>query len=622
MLAIIKAKKSCQLNKAAKLENKDPHSLRIYVLAFFVLALAGIIAVRLYFLQVISYVAYKALANDQHSIFQKLIPKRGEIFLTGKDGLYPVAVNKETKMAYAVPKEMENADEGARKIAEILGLDAEELKNKLGRPEDMYEVLKHRLSDEEISRIKELNLKGVHLADEDFRYYPAGELASNVLGFVGWKGQNLGGRYGTEAYFDSELKGREGNLFQNRDTAGRWISTGNKEINYSQDGDDLVLTLDHVVQYEAEKILKSAIEKYEADRGTVIVMEVSAGKILAMASYPNFDPNNYQDVSDLEAFQNLAVSGVYEPGSVFKTMTLAAAIDSGRISPDTTYVDSGVVKEAGYEIRNSDLKAYGKQTMTQVLEKSLNTGAIFAEKLLGNNNFSDYVKRFGFGEVTNIDLPGEGVGSISNLKNLKSDIQFFTASFGQGISVTPIQLVSAYNVIANGGILVKPQIVEEIIKKDGEIQKNSPQEIRRVISTNAAFETAQILRSVVVEGHGKRADVPGYSVVGKTGTAQVPKVDARGYEEGKTIGTFCGFAPMENPRFTLLVRMDNPKSVQWAESSAAPTFGEMMKFLLDYYNVEPTEKYTQKDLDLFNQTHDLRSYFNKKDEDKKEGKKL
>ncbi len=302
------------------------------------------------------------------------------------------------------------------------------------------------------------------------------------------------------------------------------------------------------------------------------------------------------------------MNDAYEPGSVFKSFTIAAGLDSNKISPDSTYVDTGSIKEAGYTIHNSDMKANGLQTMTNVLEKSLNTGVIYVEKLLGNKNFADYVERFGFGEQSEIDLKGEAKGNINNLNNLKSNIQFFTASFGQGITVTPIQLAAAYSALANGGSLMKPQIVDKIVYANGSEEVVEPQEIRRVISQKAALQTAQILRSVVVNGHGKRAGVPGYLVAGKTGTAQVVDAETKSYAEGKSVGSFAGFAPVDNPRFTMVVSLTDPKNVEWAESSAAPAFGELMKFLLEYYNIEPTEDYTQKDLDDFNQSHNIAKF--------------
>lgn len=610
----------CNL-KSKKKAKAAPHSRnpRLYILAVIFFAIACSIIFKLYFLQVRAYDEYKALADNQHSLFQKLVPKRGEIYIKDRNDLYPVAVNKEVKMAYAVPKEIEDGNRAADLIADALGLDKNQLRDQFSDHESMYQVLKHKLSDEEADRVQKLKLKGIYLSDESYRYYPAGELAAQVLGFEGWKDNDYGGRYGLELYLNDDLKGQEGSLFHKRDNSGSWVAFNSKEINYAQDGDSFVLTIDRIIQYETEKILASAINRFQAERGTIIVMEVPTGKILSMANYPTFDPNNYAQVENMEVFRNLAVSDSYECGSIFKTITLASAVDAGKITPDSTYNDTGAVTEAGYTIKNSDLKAYGAQTMTQVLEKSLNTGAIYAEKLMGNRNFADYVQRFGFGEDTGVSLYGESAGNIKNLNNLRSDIQFFTASFGQGITVTPIQFISAINAIANGGVLMKPQIIEKTIHADGNTSLIEPQEIRRVISQKSAMDAAKMLQSVVEKGHGKKAAVPGYLVGGKTGTAQVASSTAKGYEEGKTIGSFAGFAPVDNPQYTILVRMDNPKGVQWAESSAGPTFGELMKFLLEYENVEPTEKFTQKDIDAWNATHTLSQDFIKKDEDKNKG---
>ena len=581
---------------------------RIYALVFLFFAIIFGLFCRFYNLQVIQYAQYQALAEGQHSFFKNLIPKRGEIFMKDKDGLYPVAVNRETKMAYAVPKEIENASQAAFAVASILQMDATELKTKFEKPDDMYEVLKHRLNEEEIAKINGLKLKGIHLSDESYRYYPSSELAANVVGFVGWRDAVLGGQYGLESYFDDQLQGMEGSLFHQRDASGGWISVGQKEMTSAKDGDTLVLTLDHIVQYQTEKLLKNAVEKYAASGGNITIMDPMTGKILAMASYPTFNPNNYAQVEDIGAFRNPPVNDAYEPGSVFKAFTIAAGLDSNKISPDSTYVDTGSIKEAGYTIHNSDMKTNGLQTMTQVLEKSLNTGVIYVEKLLGNKNFSDYVERFGFGEQSEIDLKGEARGNINNLKNLKSDIQFFTAAFGQGITVTPIQLAAAYSALANGGSLMKPQIIDRIVYARGSEEVVQPQEIRRVISQKAAMQTAQILNSVVINGHGKRAGVPGYMVAGKTGTAQVVDAETKGYAEGKSVGSFAGFAPVDNPKFTIVISLTDPKNVEWAESSAAPAFGELMKFLLEYYNIEPTEAYTQKDLDDFNQSHNIAKF--------------
>jgi cell division protein FtsI/penicillin-binding protein 2 len=582
-------------------------NFRIYFLVVFVFILAGLILFRLYSLQVIAHGYYQELAFDQHKIFEDLVPRRGEIFVKDGDGSYPVAANKELNLVYAVPKEIEDPVKSAYDLAEILGLDAEELKKKLDQPEGWYAVIAHKIEDDKASAIKEKKIKGIYMVPENERSYPAGTFASQIVGFVGSDGNKTKGRYGLEAYWDKELEGQEGKLEQERDTGGRWISIGERKIIPAVNGSDLYLTIDHTIQYRAEMAVKKAVEKYMADRGSIVITEPRTGAVLAMASWPTFNPNDFSKVEDMSAFANPVVSETYECGSVFKPVTMASGLDSKVVTPDTTYTDTGAVSEAGYTIKNSDLKANGVQTMTQVLEKSLNTGVIFVEKLLGNLRYLEYVKSFGFGEKTGIDTLGEVSGNISGLKELRN-INAFTASFGQGLSVTPLQLVNAFATIANGGEMMKAHLVGKISNGDGKDTVIEPQEIKRVVSKEASLDLTRMLISVVQNGHGKRAGVPGYLVAGKTGTAQVPKAGGGGYEEGAHIGSFAGFAPAFDPKFAMLVKLDNPKNVDWAESSAAPTFGEMAKFMLDYFGVEPTEEYTQKDIETFNATHDVSIY--------------
>ncbi|MDD5396871.1 MAG: penicillin-binding protein 2 [Candidatus Moranbacteria bacterium] len=563
---------------------------RINGLVFFIFFIAFSIVGKLYFLQVARHGAYVALAENQHSSSTEIQAKRGEIFLQDEGQPYPLAVNRQLQMVYAVPREMKDTNGAVETLSSILNLDKNFLKDKFSNPEDMFEILKHKLSDDESQKIREAKIAGIYLTPENFRYYPAGELASQVVGFVGSGGDGPArGMYGLEASWEKKLHGQSGMLEQEGDSRGRWIAVSDRNVQEAQDGPDLILTINHTVQFEVEKILKQTMEKFSADSASIIVEDPKTGKILAMANQPSFNPNDFASTEDISRFSNPTVSEPYESGSVFKAFTEAIGIDDGKIEPDTTYTDTGAVQEAGYEIHNSDMKANGVQTMTQVLEKSLNTGVIYIEKLVGNKTFADYVDKFGFGEKTNVDLPGEVPGNTRNLSNPKTTINFFTASFGQGISVTPLQLAAGYSVLANKGTLMKPQIVDKLQFSDGHTEAIEPQEVRQVISASTADKMGQMLRDVVTNGHGKRADVPGFLVGGKTGTAQIAKAGAKGYEEGVNIGSFAGYAPINDPQFVVIVKIVNPKGVEWAESSAAPTFGSVMKFLLEYYKVKPTE---------------------------------
>jgi stage V sporulation protein D (sporulation-specific penicillin-binding protein) len=320
----------------------------------------------------------------------------------------------------------------------------------------------------------------------------------------------------------------------------------------------------------------------------VIVMDKVSGKILAMANAPTFDPNKYTEVKDYKVFKNRAITDVYESGSVFKAVTLAAGVDAGKIKSTDTFTDTGSVVLNGNAIKNSDLKAHGLQTMSYVLEMSLNTGTTYVEQKLGKNLFYDYIKRFGFGDVTGIEFDGEASGKVYKPEDL-NEHGYATMSFGQSISMTPLQMLLSYAAIANDGVMMKPYIVDKMVTNKQKETVTSSKEIRRVISATAAADMKQMLVNVVIKGHGKQAGVKGYKIAGKTGTAQVIKEDGTGYEDGKNIGTFIGFPVAENANFVVLAKIDNPKGVDWAESTAAPVVGQMLDFLLKYYQIPPTE---------------------------------
>lgn len=562
--------------------------INLLSIIFFVLAL--LIVVRLFNLQIIQHNFYTALAEGQHSIYQKLFPERGEIYVQDhwSEDRHSIATNIDLNLVYAVPKQIEDPEKATETLAPLIDLPEEELLLRLSKEDDVYEPLEHNVSDEKWQAIQSLNIAGIEAIKEKARFYPEGEMFSQLVGFVGYKDDERVGQYGLEGYFEEALAGKQGFLRTEQDAGGRWITVGDTLIEEAQNGDDLILTIDYTVQFYACDKLQEAVLRHGAEEGTVIIMNPKTGAIIAMCNAPTFDPNKYSEVTDLGLFINSAVADQYEPGSVFKSITMSSALELGKVTPTTTYHDEGQVQIGKYTIRNSDSKAHGTQTMTTVLEESLNTGSIFAVQQVGNDAFYDFVQKFGLGKKTGIELEGENPGDVSPL-SLKKDIYSATASYGQGITVTPLQLITAYNTIANGGKLMKPYLVDKIIKENGFEIKTEPEVKAQVISASTARTLGAMLVSVVNKGHAQRAQIPGYFVAGKTGTAQIAKQDGIGYESGRHNDTFVGFAPVDDPAFIMLTKINDPKDVDWAEGSAVPLFGEIAKFLLDYYQIPPDE---------------------------------
>ncbi|MFH1559243.1 MAG: penicillin-binding protein 2 [Patescibacteria group bacterium] len=476
--------------------------------------------------------------------------------------------------------------------------------------------MKHKLTQEEAGKIREKKMPGVELIPESWRNYPEGELASQVLGFVGYKDDKRMGQYGIEAYYDDILEGTSGFVKAEKDTAGRWISISKRTLERPKNGTDVVLTLDQSVQYFVEKLLKESIEKYGAASGSVIVIDPRTGKIAAMANYPTFNSNEFNKVEDKGAFKNRCISDQYEPGSAFKPMNASIGLDLGKLTPESTYNDTGSFSVAGYTIRNSDGKAYGKISLTRFLELSLNTGAIWAMQSASKENFLKYLKNYGFGKKTGVELLGEADGDIENLDYMR-DVNFVTASFGQGISLTPLQLATAFSTVVNGGILMRPRIVEKFLTDDGKEEIVEPKEIRRVISSKTSSTMRAMLISVVKNGWGKKAGVPGYLIGGKTGTAQMPGPSG-GYSD-KTIHNFVGFGPGDDPKFVTLVKLDEVTAVNFAADSVALVTGKLNKFLLDYYNIFPTEEIKEDELIYFNRLMELKEEDIKKAKESDEG---
>jgi len=531
---------------------------RIDILFVFFSVAAFLIAARFAYLQIIRPEIY--LGNlARAGLVGDTGPERGEIFSRDRfSAEKPLAINKEFFLIYAEPDKVDDPERAADVLSEILGADREELFNKLTKQNDPYEVIAQKVPEDIGNRIKELGLKGVELLAQKWRYYPYENMAAHILGFVGMRGDEKAGQYGIEGFYDDELK-------------DGWAQK-------------LILSLNPDAQFKIEEKLKEAVEKWDAAGGSVVVMEPSTGRILGLANYPDFNPNEYAKVEDISFFKNATISDQFELGSVFKPITMAMGLEEKVVAPDTTYEDKGRVSFGSWYIQNSDGKAHGLQTMTQVLEKSLNTGAVFVQQKIAKDKFKAYINNFGFGKKTGVDLFGEAAGNAKNV-DTNRDVEFANMSFGQGIAVTSIQMISAISALANGGVLMKPRVVDEKIYADGERQITPPVEAGRVVSKETALALTKMLVSVVENGYDK-AKVPGYLVAGKTGTAQIPEKGKKGYSED-TIHTFVGYAPAYSPRFSVLIKLDRPRGVRFAAESLTPVFSDIMSYLLSYYEIPP-----------------------------------
>ncbi|MBL7155351.1 MAG: penicillin-binding protein 2 [Candidatus Portnoybacteria bacterium] len=569
---------------------------RISLLIVIIFLVGSGVLTRLFSLQILQYDYYSVLAQDQHGLDKILFPQRGEIFIqdlsdsrrNNQENYYPLATNKEFYQVYIIPKDIiDNQKEDlAVRLAELLEIEKEIILQRMNKADDPYEPIKHKVSQVIAQEIANWQINGLAVAPETWRYYPNNQLACHLVGFVGMKDEERIGQYGLEGYYENELKGQVGFLSGQKDTSGYRIPSLKQELKPAQDGPHLILTIDQNIQFKAEKELRQLVERWQAEAGTIIVMEPTSGAIRAMANWPTFDPNQYSQVADIDIFLNPVTQKVYEPGSVFKPITMAAGLDSNQIFPETIYQDKGQLRIKGSTITNVDGKVYGEQTMTQVLEKSINTGAVFVQQKIGQDIFQDYVQRFNFNQPTGIDLIGEVKGNISNLFTGR-EINLATISFGQGITMTPLGLITALGAIANQGKLMRPFIVEKLIYPDGSEIVKEPQVIKEVISSQTAEKLTKMLVSVVDKGYGRPARVAGYSVAGKTGTAQIPDLERGGYSEDETIHTFVGFAPAFEPRFIILIKLDKPLGIRFAADSVSPVFKKLAEYLFNYLEIPP-----------------------------------
>lgn len=548
------------------------------------LAVTAWLAYRLADVQIRQSASLTREALEQRSETIDSFAKRGTI--VDRDGNVLVRSLPSVSI-YAVPSEIADPAKVAAELAPIVGYDPARIESAL-RDHTGFRWIKRKVPHDVAERVRALGIDGIGLKAEEtgVRFFPSGRLASTVLGFVGTDENGLDGlEYG----FDDYLSGKPGMVELEADEFGRAIPFGQTTvIEQAVPGRELELTLDSYDQFEAERLLRATVARWHAQSGTVIVMEVQTGGILAMANLPDFDPAHYANARP-DAWRNRAVTDTYEPGSTFKLITAAAAIESGRVTTRSRFPARETLVVGGQTIHNAEdgLPVAGAtETLGDIIAYSHNVGAAEVGMTIGARRLDQMIGAFGFGEPTEIDFPGESPGIVPPLADW-SGSSVATISFGQGISTTPIAMARAYAAIANGGILLRPRLVRALYDENGNLVYTYGPEIeRRVISESTAATLRGFLRDVVLRGTGNpTARVPGYTTAGKTGTAQV--VDNGTYESGAYVASFIGYVPADAPRYVILVKIDKPRGAYYGSIVAAPVFAELARAVMLHAGVMP-----------------------------------
>jgi cell division protein FtsI/penicillin-binding protein 2 len=531
----------------------------------------------------------------QHRKSSVIDASRGEIF--ARDGSWLVARGQVWNLIANPKKFAGDAKDVAEKIVEVISVDNPRLaekKEKDSEVERIRELLERRnlywvslvprINDVQKEAIEKLDIEGLDFEKEESRFYPEGSSSAHLLGFLGKdeSGESVG-YFGLEGYYDEMLSGRKGFLSQDADARGSPILFGGYQKLISLDGMDIVTTIDKYIQLVVEKKLNEGVQKYGARAATAIVANPKTGEIYAMASFPSFDPSRYYLFGD-EYFINPAISQSFEPGSIFKVIVMASALDAKVVEPDTVCdICDGPLRIDKYFIKTWNNKYHPGSTMTQVIVNSDNVGMSFVGRRLGAERLYDYLQKFGFGVTTGIDLQGEFSPRLRG-RNEWREIDVATASFGQGVAVTPIQMVKAVSIIANNGVSSRPHVVKKFKNDQWEYEVKTG-DGERVISEKAASETVAMMVEAVKNGESKWTHTRGFKVAGKTGTAQIP-IEGH-YDEDKTIASFIGFAPYDDPKFIMLVTLREPQSSPWASETAAPLWYAIAKDLFLYFGIQP-----------------------------------
>lgn len=561
--------------------------LRMGMILFIYLAFFVVIAVRITNLMVINGDTLDSYAERQHKVISTYVTKRGNIY--DVNGLN-FAVSVEMDSICAFPEKVKNPGKTADLLSAILSEDRKSILKKLTDKRN-FVWIKRRVSPHTADRIKELKLEGVGFVKEDKRFYPHRTLASHIVGFAGIDSQGL---WGIEQELDEDLKSTRSHYKAIRDASGnRLFGTDLSETDALKNC-NVTLTIDVWAQHIAERELKAAVERSGARGGCAIVMDPASGEILAMANLPGFDPNIFGKYSK-SSWRNGAISMTFEPGSTFKIFLVSGILEDELAAKEDTFYCEGGQYQVFNTIFHDHGGDFGMLSVSDIITYSSNIGAIKLGIELGKSRYSDYISIFGFGKPTGIRLPGEEKGMIPSVSSI-NEVDLAALSFGQGLSVTPIQLISAAAAIANGGFLMEPHIVKKITRSDGRIVYVAKPEVkRRVMGDSTAEMVREMMVRVVKSGTGGEAKVPGFSVAGKTGTAQIYDAFTGTYSEGEFIASFVGFIPSENPRLVILVVVDRPRSGIYGGSVAAPAFSKIAEDTMKYLKVYPEEMFIKGD---------------------------
>ncbi len=584
----------------------------LFVLLVTILTLFGL-TIRLGYIQIVKGEELKKGALEQWTKGIYINAKRGTIFdRNGKK----LAISVSSHTVWASPADIKSPTDTAKKVAEVLNLDESEVYEKITKDVNVIKI-KQWISMEEVKELRSLNLSGIEIVDDNKRFYPYGEFASHILGFTDIDNNGL---YGIERTFDKYLSGTQGMWVKTEDARGVEMPYGGEKIYDPEDGLNVVLTIDETIQHFAEKYAKKKLMETKAEHVAIIVMDPHTGDILAMANMPQYDPNSPREPLDektkneweslpqeelqkrwYDMWRNFSINDSYEPGSTFKVIVAAAALEENVVQVDSPFYCNGFVRDIpGAVLRCARwYNPHGHQTFEEGLENSCNVVFVNVGRRLGKEKLYEYIKAFGFGEKTGIELTGEQAGIIPVSTDIIKEVNLATMSYGHGIAVTPIQLITAVSAIANGGKLMTPRLVSQLVDNEGNVVKTFEPEVKRqVISESTSKTLLKLMEGVVSEGTGSNAYVPGYRVAGKTGTAQ-KIVDGR-YAPGKYIGSFVAIAPADDPKIAVLVIVDEPEGIYYGGSVAAPMAGELIEETLSYLEVK--REFTEEEKEEFEYT--------------------